>query len=375
MVRWSCIWGLLAVLLAAAPLDATAQPDRRAVFVGTVQDAETQAPLPNAHVFIAGSTIGTATDIRGRFRLRGIPLGAHRLYISMLGYEPAAIDTLVLAPTTDTLTVRLESTVLPIDEVTVTAERDEKWLERLEKFERLFIGNSERAEACSLLNPEVLSFETKWWGRFSAEAYAPLEIENRALGYRIRYHLEEFRASGGTVRWDGEPFFEPLTPRDSAEAAQWAARREEAYAGSMRHFLRALLADRLQEEGFTTYRQPNEAFRPSSSRSRVRASRLLDEAADSTLHTLNFFGRLEVIYRHERESERFLRWQRDHRTRAPGLQTSYVELNEHPVTVDPSGEIVEPYGATVYGYFAFERLADAVPSGYHPPASRRETSR
>lgn len=362
--RSACVWGLLVFVL-ILPLDATAQ-QQRAAFVGSVRDAETNAPLPYAHVFIAGSTIGTATDVEGRFRLDNVPLGAHRLYVSMLGYEPVTLDTLVRRPTTDTLTLRLEPTVLPAGEVTVTAERDEKWYERLQKFERLFIGTSERADACSLRNPEVLSFETKWWGRFSAEARAPLEIDNYALGYRVRYHLEAFNASGGTVRWDGEPFFEPLTPRDSAETARWAANREAAYRGSMRHFLRALLADRVREEGFIIYRHPREPFRPSSSRFRARASRLIDEAADSTLYELNFFGRLEVIYRHEEESERFLRWQRDVRSDPPGPQTSYLELNEHPVTIDPSGEIVEPYGATAYGYFAFERLADAVPSGYRP---------
>lgn len=360
-----CIW---TALVSACSLDAHGQAPRQATFVGTVRDAETQAPLPGAHVFIATSMIGTTTDSTGHFQLSGVPRGAHRLYISMLGYASTVIDTLVQAPTpTDTLTIALQPAVLSAGAVTVTAERDKKWRKRLKKFERLFIGTSERADACTLLNPEALSFETKWWGRFSADAREPLVIENRALGYRIRYHLEEFNASGGTVRWDGEPFFQSLTPKDSAEAARWAVRREHAYAGSLRHFLRALRADRLREEGFVIYRHPDDAFRPATRRFRARANRLLDSTPDSTLSELNFFGRLEIIYRHEQEGERFARWQG--RPPRGGPQTSYLELNEHPVTVDGSGDIVEPYGATAYGHFAFERLADAVPSGYRPSPS------
>jgi hypothetical protein len=358
-----CLW--VALLMAPSP-GADAQPASRGTFVGTVRDAETGAALPGAHVFIAASMLGTTTDSTGHFRLAGIPRGAHRVYVSMLGYASATIDTLVQNASIDTLAVRLQPTVLSAGEATVTAERDPKWHDRLEKFERLFIGTSARADQCTLQNPEVLSFETKWWGRFSAHAREPLIIDNRALGYRIRYHLKAFNASGGTVRWDGEPFFQPLTPRDSAEAARWAAERQTAYAGSLRHFLRALLARQTREEGFVVYRHPSDAFRPTSSRFRVSADRLLDPRPDPSLSAMNFFGRLEIIYRHEPETDRFLRWQGTYYERGPRSQTSYLELNEHPVTIDADGEIVEPYGATAYGYFAFERLADAVPSGYRP---------
>jgi len=359
-----CTWALALMALSTG---VEAQPARRGAFVGAVRDAETGAPLPGAHVFIAASMLGTTTDSTGHFRLGGIPRGAHRLYVSMLGYESTAIDTLVQDASTDTLAIRLRPAVLSAGEVTVTAERDEKWYDRLEKFERLFIGTSTRADRCTLQNPEVLSFETKWWGRFSAHAREPLIIQNRALGYRIRYHLKEFTASGGTVRWDGEPFFQPLTPSDSAEAARWTEARQKAYAGSLRHFLRALLARRTREEGFVVYRHPSDAFRPTSSRFRVSADRLLDPLPDSALAEMNFFGRLEVIYQHEQETDRFLRWQGTYYQRGPRPQTSHLKLNEHPITIDADGEIVEPYGATAFGYFAFERLADAVPSGYHPP--------
>ncbi|MDE2770104.1 MAG: carboxypeptidase-like regulatory domain-containing protein [Bacteroidota bacterium] len=57
------------------------------VLTGTVADTESERGLPRAHVFIASSMIGTTTDRDGKFVLEGVPPGAHRLVVTMLGYE------------------------------------------------------------------------------------------------------------------------------------------------------------------------------------------------------------------------------------------------------------------------------------------------
>lgn len=347
---------------------AVAQPTETATVTGTVVDSTSGEPLSSAHVFIATSMIGTTTTADGQFQLEDIPPGSQRIYASMLGYAPAAVDTLVQAGEQYTLRFRLAPTVIEEEGVTVTAERDEEWYDRLEKFERLFIGTSRNADHCTLMNPEVLQFEDGWFKPFRAEAREPLVIENHALGYRVRYFLEEFSQRGTTVRWDGEPLFKPLVPKDSAEAAKWRSNRRTAYYGSLRHFLRALVADSVREEGFTLYRHPSSAFR-STSRDRrfpTDAERLIEPQPDTTLWTLDLNGRLEVIYTEEQESARFLQWQNPASHRAPGAQRSFIELNDPVVTVDPTGDIVEPYGATVYGYFAFERLANLTPQEYRP---------
>lgn len=219
-----------------------------------------------------------------------------------------------------------------------------------------------------ILNPEVLRFETRWWGRFTAEALAPLEIENRALGYRITYYLDEFKHTGTRTRWDGEPLFSEMEPGDSLQAAYWEQNRREAFYGSLRHFLLALLQDSVREEGFVLYRLPRDVHGLSPrNRFRATARRLIRDGEEDYLYRLNFFGRLEIIYTRAEEDERYVRWASRHAYRAPaGSQTSYLELNEHPVTIDSGGEIVEPYGATRFGYFAFHRLADLTPREYRP---------
>ena len=366
----ACLIGV--VLCAGALSDVYAQRSARyaeahAVLDGVVVDATTGTPLPGAHVFIAQTMKGTTADAEGRFELDGVRLGARRLYASMLGYEPHYVDLFLQRDTTYTFALRLEPTVIEGQGVTVEAERDPDWYDRLERFERMFLGPSEWAEACTIENPEVLRFETRWYGRFRAWAAEPLIITNRALGYRIRYYLDEFEASGGVLRWDGEPLFESLNPSSEEESHRWARNREAAYRGSLRHFLRALMNDRLDEEDFLMYRIPRaSAFRHPHEADRflARRDRLLTLGADST-YRLDFRGRLEIIYRGEGESSSFLRW--SGRAGRPGnVQTSQMRLNDPPVRLDRYGKIVEPYGATVYQYFAFERLAELVPLEYEP---------
>lgn len=360
------------LLVGPAVLSPTlAQPDRTSTIVGRVVDAETNKPLPRTHVFIARSMKGTITDSTGRFRLEHVPPGSKRLYVSRLGYEDEALDLLLRSSRTLTFTFELDSKVLQGPAVTVSDNRSEEWYERLRRFKRLFIGESDQAKQCTLVNPEVLRFEKKWWGKFEASAQKPLVIENRALGYRITYFLEEFEERGRVVRWDGEPLFDTLIPRDSLQAARWRKRRLRAYRGSLRHFLRALIDGRLEEEQFEMYRIPRaSAFRTVSRADRIPIDRdyILESGSDSLYH-LNTYDRLEVIYHGEPESEAYLEWADFDDRRSPrDYQTSQIELNEHPIHVDPYGEIVEPYGATLYRYFSFTvRMAELLPREYEPP--------
>ena len=364
---WVRLVALLAVLT-CVPGGASGQST--GVIEGRVLDADSNAPLPRTHVFVVESMHGTVTDSSGRFRLEGVRLGPKRLYVSRVGHERRALS---LRPAPDrplTVTVRLDDKVLDSPPVTVSAERDDEWYERLDHFRRLFIGRSGLAEDCTLVNPEVLRFDDKWWGRFEAWAEKPVVIENRALGYRLTYFLKEFEERGSVVRWDGEPLFEALTPTDSAEAARWRQNRLRAYRGSLRHFLRALMSDRLDAEHFDLYRLPRaSAVRRTARADRFPTSRdrILEAGPDST-YLLNAHDRLEVVYHGRPERKAYLEWA-DLRRRTPrDHQTSRIEINERPLHVDPSGEIMEPYGATLYQYFAFTaRMAQRLPRGYEPP--------
>ncbi len=354
--------GLIYLLLALLYHTAYSQ---EAILVGTITDASTDQPLRDAHVFIASSMIGTATDGEGSFVLGDIPPGAHRIVVSMLGYKSATMDTLLRANTTYVANFDLTSSTVELEEVVVNAQLARRWQRRLSKFTRLFLGETENSSMTTILNPEVLSFTSRL-GKLTATASEPLIIENHALGYRLKYYLKEFFYYGSTIKYDGEPSFSELTPSDSSEWLRWQTNRERAFFGSQRHFLLSLKSGQTEMEGFEIHRR----FSIESDHARfiVDPSQLLEPGPTPLEQFLTFTGVLELTYFNESEDESFKRWQRQPGWRRQGPQRSFMELNSGPTLIDESGEVIDPYGVVVYGYFAFERIADKVPKEYRPPS-------
>ncbi|MBO6576328.1 MAG: carboxypeptidase-like regulatory domain-containing protein [Rhodothermales bacterium] len=359
-------------LLSLAPM-AQGQSTR---ISGQVTEAGTGDPLPGAHVFIAASQIGTVTDSEGRYALESLPPGAHRLYVSMLGFEPVAVDSL-FRPRAYNLDFQLRQKVLEVGEVTVEAQGDPNWARYLERFENLFIGETPNAMETKILNPEVLDFSEKL-GRFRAYASGPLEIENRALGYRLQYFLNDFQATAGRTQYDGEPLFTEIDSASVQDRERWARKRQEAFMGSFRHLVLALLADRSERQGFKLYTRPSVSVAGESPRGQVamlqgeqrfpidNPGSLFKPGDAPDEYILGFNGFVEIVYLGEVESEAYLNWQRRGRRAKARYQTSWINLENGPTVFDYKGDFVDPYGVTFYGYLAFERVADQMPKEYRP---------
>lgn len=338
---------------------------------GQILSADTGEPLIGVHVFMSGTKIGTVTNSGGFYHLRSIHPGSHKLVISIIGYGRITREFTLAPGQSVTRNIELQPVIYELGEI-YAGNLDEKWEKYLARFKPLFIGESEFADSVKILNPEVLRFDTRWWGRFEAEALAPLQIENRALGYRIIYYLDEFSHVGTRTRWDGEPLFMEMTPADSVQAAYWGANREKAFMGSSRHFLISLVEGRTEEEGFTIYNLRRELYGYSGrNKYRTGSSRLLEPKEGDYLWSMRFGGQLEIVYSGAEEDPRYITWARDIYRRPNSVQTSYFELNQSSITVDAAGEVKEPYGATRFGYFAFHRLADENPREYRPAGFQR----
>lgn len=105
----------------------------------------------------------------------------------------------------------------------------------------------------------------------------------------------------------------------------------------------------------------------------IDTGELFEPDSSGLAYEMRFAGRLNVIYEREPESEAYLDWRRA--IRAPRRsQHSWIELTDGPVHVDESGEVVESFGLTVYGYFAFERAAEILPESYRPSDTTRASS-
>ncbi|WP_158278751.1 carboxypeptidase-like regulatory domain-containing protein [Rhodohalobacter mucosus] len=339
---------------------------------GRVVSAETGEPLLGVHVFLSGTKIGAVTNSGGYYELQSIPPGNYKLVVSIIGYGRVSKELSIPEGQSLHEVFELKPVVYELGEI-YAGNLDEKWQKYLDRFTPLFIGESEFADSVRILNPEVLRFETRWWGRFEAEALAPLQIENRALGYRIIYYLDEFSHSGTRTRWDGEPLFMEMTPADSAQAAYWKANRRKAFMGSMRHFLISLVQESAEEEGFILYNLRRETYGYSGrNKYRTSSARLLRPGDEGHFWKMRFSGQLEIVYSEAEEDPRYIEWAGDLYRGPNTVQTSYLELNERNITVDPDGEVKEPYGATRFGYFAFHRLADENPREYRPEGFQRE---
>lgn len=333
---------------------------------GKITDAQTGRPLSDANVFLSGTKMGTATNESGSYRLNEIPAGGYRLVVSIIGYERKTVDIVVDYDESIKKDFELKPVVYQLPKLYVR-DLDEEWHENLERFIDHFIGRTGLADSVEILNPQVLVFDESWWGRLTAKALAPLKIVNRALGYRVTYYLKEFSHSGGLTKWDGEPLFTEMAPADSAQAAYWERNRRKAFYGSLRHFLLAVINQNADKEGFVIYnhRQGIHGYRPNNKRE-ISGEEIIESGKKDFLYKLNFFGRLEIVYLREEEASEYVEWL-PRTYRAPrSTQTSYLDLNEHPVTIDADGEIILPYAATQFGYFSFQRIAYLTPRGYRP---------
>ncbi|MBN1155970.1 TonB-dependent receptor [candidate division KSB1 bacterium] len=90
---------------------------------GRVIDAGNKKPLPGANIIISGTYIGAATDRDGYYLVNNIPAGKYDVRAEMIGYNKMVQkNVVILMDLRTTLNFEMESTVLNMQEVIVTAE-------------------------------------------------------------------------------------------------------------------------------------------------------------------------------------------------------------------------------------------------------------
>ncbi|MCF8255955.1 MAG: TonB-dependent receptor [Flavobacteriales bacterium] len=91
------------------------------VIEGTVTQGKTTIGLPGANVHLEGSTVGTATNGKGQFRLERVPVGEVVVVISSIGYTSERKQLMVKASETMRLDMGLTETVLDLPEAVVSS--------------------------------------------------------------------------------------------------------------------------------------------------------------------------------------------------------------------------------------------------------------
>ena len=91
---------------------------------GNVKAIETGEPLICVNITVDGTSFGAATDTKGYFSIKNIPVGTYEVTASILGYQKEKIAGVVVTTGTKTeINFQLKSEPIEMDNVTVTATR------------------------------------------------------------------------------------------------------------------------------------------------------------------------------------------------------------------------------------------------------------
>jgi hypothetical protein len=381
---------------------------------GRVTDEETGKPLSGANVFISNTQKGTASDPNGEFVIAYIPDGKYDLIISLVGYE-----TVVYSFSSEKLPLKLDvkMTIKRIEQEMAIVRPFEKdgWVKWGKLFTESFIGTSDHAWGCEIVNKDVIRFRfDKKNNILEAVANDMIIIKNPDLGYTIKYQLEGFVYNQSTrvISYVGYPLFEKT--RNNRKQKK---NRLKAYRGSITHFMRSLYSNRLAEEGFEVRRlvqvrnTEKDRVRPlarAAMQNRINsggnrivigaetptqpgdsmtyynrimrqpdsydvlynylltADSLVVFSGDSLYKGFSFQNHLQIVYKNEEVSPEY---KSQHMFSGPmQAQTTKVNLIGDAVRIlfGPQGDYFSPLDLFMNGYMAWEKVAELLPFDYEP---------
>jgi hypothetical protein len=119
---WSASWLLASFFFLVALPSLWAQTGS---IKGTVIETRTNEPLIGVTVLIENTTIGSATDIEGKFHIKNVGAGTHVLIVSAVGYKTQKItDVVVEAGKTTSLHLTMEEDSEELGSVVVVSFRE-----------------------------------------------------------------------------------------------------------------------------------------------------------------------------------------------------------------------------------------------------------
>jgi len=387
---------------------------------GRILDMSDKKPIANADVFINNATIGNTTTANGAFTLNGVKSGKYAIIVSVVGY-----DTFSQMVSVDNGNVKLDDIYLsPQSKILkeVVIKPDPNRDQYLTMFKKQFLDTSKLADECKILNPEVLDLDyDEKTNTLTASSTDYLEIENDALGYKIKYKVDDFvwvnDPKNPNIKYRGSNLFVPLTGTPSQQR-RWQKQRLEVYKNSAMHFFRAVIAGNIAEEGFKVqqwahYANPN---RPTDSVIYARIARCEKILASA----FNVRDSLYLKDRKYRDSLNY--WKRELKvskdlsslwpyglaqqailngTNVPGMyavgcemdglfvtynedhhfdnnikiahvvnpkntEVTLISFNSPFVFIDRNGVVTNPYDIYYTGVWQYQRVASLLPIDYYP---------
>ena len=326
---------------------------------GIVKNARGEA-IDAATVFINGSKQITKTDIKGEFVFNNVNPGTYQLVVNMIGYASVKQNVVIQAQPVK-LNITLNEKQVVLAEV-VIGDGSQR-AQQIKTFIKNFLGESANAKSCTLTNPELLEFSTRQT-LLEATTSDFLLIENKNLGYKIRYLLRNFRFNSGTgiTSYDGESLFENMEG-NAEQQALWKFNRRKAYDGSFMHYLRSLYANTTRQEGFLTYNILNRTAPLELDPKPVDMEQFLF-TIDSNFVELKFKRRF-YIYHNTKQAAQEDKISEDKSVTKPmDKEGSIMTLFLDNAILDKKGSYVDYRSFYIQGYWGKKRLGDQLPFEY-----------
>lgn len=334
---------------------------------GKVVNDETGQPIAGASVYFNNTSIGTSSNSAGAFSFHGIDLLNTDLIVSCVGYDILVFKFNSATANGRHFVFRLRMKEEQLKEVLVLSDvQKRKWLDI---FKRNFLGITEEATRSKILNEGDIYF-TRGADKNTFNAYSdtPLVIMNRMLGYKVNFQLIEFSFN----EYSGHTYFYGFTRYEElGDKKRWNRNRRKAYLGSTLHFFRALLKDKLREEGYDIYQVKNVEMKGSDSPmsmavSTTAAGIVSADSARAGYFRVTVDGKLMVQYRKDPSTKTFLRTKVMLEGNMPTGFRSFIAPVQNSFTLDANGVLDDPLSVEFSGYWVYERAANLLPYNYQP---------
>jgi len=208
--------------------------------IGTVVN-DIDKPIENVNIYLDGTKTGTTSAADGSFSLTS--KNNNSLVFQKDNYETVIVNT------SDVLNKKLKVVLIKakeIEEVVIIPFTETAYKNYIKYFLDSFIGSDQ--SNVKIKNQRFLKFSYDKTNKIlRVKAPQTLIIENKNLGYKIDYNLQDFVGDfeNKTTRYTGTSFFKETKNTDKVKL-----NRMNAYDGSQVHFFRSVFANKVADEGF-----------------------------------------------------------------------------------------------------------------------------
>ncbi len=339
---------------------------------GTVINKETNLPLQGASVFAENTTLGTATNSEGKFSLQ-LPAGGYDLVVTFTGYTTESKRITSSDADNRNMFFELKPKEKELEAVAIvsTSEVKNGWQKYGSFFTDHFIGKTANSTSCSLKNPEVLKFYfSKKKNRLKVLATEPLLIENKALGYNIKYTLDSFTHAYETQvsLYTGYPLFEEMATVNNEQKNNWELARQKAYKGSILHFMRSIYKKELKEEGFEiqfliTYKDREQDKDTAFKLKNIYAA--LNYQKDDSTQIVEIKpnqNKIGIIFTKEKPAAGYIN---ENKPESKDFQFSILNFAAGmSIVIEQNGYYFEQNDIAISEYWTWDKVADQLPYNY-----------